>query len=286
MTTPKLPPPPRTAQNRSGSVSASARTSRPSAVTSSAASDAVRGEPELAREPAEAAAEGVADDADVGRRACQPDEPVLGRAWLTSSQSTPASTRAVCAAASISIPRNREVLSRIVSVEPQRPRGVAGPLGGDPVAVGACELDDRRDVLGRLGVHHRHGPLVDREVPGQAGLVPVDVARGDDVSGDDVAEGADAGSLLCAGDVGRCHLSKSSVSVESRVRRACSSLSQGPLGPGRLLAGFSRAVIRTAAAACIRPRGYRPAMAAEEEREIWSGRRPGADGWPSSSPAC
>jgi hypothetical protein len=36
--TPKLPPPPRSAQNRSGLVSASARSSRPSAVTTSAAS--------------------------------------------------------------------------------------------------------------------------------------------------------------------------------------------------------------------------------------------------------
>ena len=38
VTTPKLPPPPRSAQNRSGSLNASARTSRPSAVTSSIAS--------------------------------------------------------------------------------------------------------------------------------------------------------------------------------------------------------------------------------------------------------
>ena len=38
VTTPKLPPPPRSAQNRSGLVSASARRSSPSAVTMSAAS--------------------------------------------------------------------------------------------------------------------------------------------------------------------------------------------------------------------------------------------------------
>ena len=38
VTTPKLPPPPRIAQNRSGSVLASASTTRPSAVTTSAAS--------------------------------------------------------------------------------------------------------------------------------------------------------------------------------------------------------------------------------------------------------
>ena len=45
VTTPKLPPPPRTAQNRSGSVSASTRRSTPSAVTMSTARTASAARP-------------------------------------------------------------------------------------------------------------------------------------------------------------------------------------------------------------------------------------------------
>jgi len=60
VTTPKLPPPPRSAQNRSGSCSWLARTSRPS-------------------QEAHAAADGVADHADVRRGARQRGQPVPGR---------------------------------------------------------------------------------------------------------------------------------------------------------------------------------------------------------------
>ena len=72
LTTPKFPPPPRSAQNRSGCSSADARTMLPSAVTTSASSEVVDGEPVLAHEEADAAAErepgdaGVADDAARG----------------------------------------------------------------------------------------------------------------------------------------------------------------------------------------------------------------------------
>ena len=78
VTMPKLPLPPRTAQNSSGSDSAQTRRSRPSAVTISTAVHVVGGEAVLAAERAHAAAEGVADDADVGRRPAQPGQPELG----------------------------------------------------------------------------------------------------------------------------------------------------------------------------------------------------------------
>ena len=76
VTTPKLPPPPRSAQNRSGSLSAVARTSSPSAVTTSIGGDVVGRKPLRAGEPAHAAAERVADDADVVGRARERGEAV------------------------------------------------------------------------------------------------------------------------------------------------------------------------------------------------------------------
>ena len=85
---------------------------------------AVAGEAVAAAEPAEAAAEGVAGDADVGRGAGHRAEAVLpARRSLSSATRTPASTRAVCASGSTSIPRMRSVLSRIVpSSEPAEAR--------------------------------------------------------------------------------------------------------------------------------------------------------------------
>ena len=76
---PKLPPPPRIAQKSSGSLSRSARTSAAVGGHELDGDDAVRGQAVAAREPAEAAAEGVADDADVGRGAGEAGEAVLGR---------------------------------------------------------------------------------------------------------------------------------------------------------------------------------------------------------------
>ena len=81
VTTPKLPPPPRSAQNRSGFSSVDARTMRESAVTTSAATQVVAGEPGLLGEPADAAAEresrdaGVADEAAGGRQPVLPASP-------------------------------------------------------------------------------------------------------------------------------------------------------------------------------------------------------------------
>src|SRR5262249_5910248 len=65
VTTPKLPPPPRKAQNRSGFSVSLARRSSPSAVTMST-DISVPGVAELARGPAEAAAHGETRDAGIG----------------------------------------------------------------------------------------------------------------------------------------------------------------------------------------------------------------------------
>ena len=81
VTTPKLPPPPRSAQNRSACSSCVARTIRPSARTTVAVGERVDREPEAAHEPADAAAEREAADAGVRDDAGGDDEAVrLGAA--------------------------------------------------------------------------------------------------------------------------------------------------------------------------------------------------------------
>ena len=65
VTTPKLPPPPRIAQNRSVFSSALACTSSPFASTRSAPSEVVHGHPESALEPPEAAAERQTGDSGI-----------------------------------------------------------------------------------------------------------------------------------------------------------------------------------------------------------------------------
>ena len=78
VTMPKLPPPPRTAQKRSASRCGVGDDDAPVGGHDLHGADAVGGEAVLAGEPAQAAAEAVADDADVVRRAGQRGEPVLG----------------------------------------------------------------------------------------------------------------------------------------------------------------------------------------------------------------
>ena len=65
--TPKLPPPPRSAQKRSAWVSSSTSRISPSAVTTSAREEVVDREPVLADEEADAAAQGDPAEADGGR---------------------------------------------------------------------------------------------------------------------------------------------------------------------------------------------------------------------------
>ena len=77
VTTPKLPPPPRSAQNRSAFSSADACTIRPSAVTTVAPTRLSHAQAELAAQPADAAAEREPADTGVADHAADGGEPVL-----------------------------------------------------------------------------------------------------------------------------------------------------------------------------------------------------------------
>src|SRR6185295_1380783 len=61
---------------------------------------------------------------------------------------------------------------------------VSGPLAGDPQVVLGGEADRRGDVFGALYKGDRLGALVGGEVPGEAHLIPVWVARGGNAAGD------------------------------------------------------------------------------------------------------
>ena len=54
---------------------------------------------------------------------------------------------------------------------------MAGSLRGDPKAVSARELDDLDNILDGLDQRDRERPLIDCEIPGPAGLVPLGIAR-------------------------------------------------------------------------------------------------------------
>ncbi len=79
VTTPKLPPPPRSAQNRSGRSLSEVRRMRPSAVTTSADDEAVDRQPEAPHQPPDAAAEREPAGAGVRHDARREHQPMLLR---------------------------------------------------------------------------------------------------------------------------------------------------------------------------------------------------------------
>jgi hypothetical protein len=85
--------------------------------------DAVRGEPELARVPADAAAERVARDADVRRGACSAARPRSDACGTSAPHFAPERTRATRSFTSIATPCSRSVFTRITP--PSAPSGSA-----------------------------------------------------------------------------------------------------------------------------------------------------------------
>ena len=135
----------------------------------------------LPRQPADAAAEGVADDADVVRRAVQRGEAVLGRRRRRRRpRASPAWRRG--RARRRGRPRRRacrDVLTRMVSSSGVVRRGAwPVPWAATRRPRVAGEVDDGDDVVDGLGERDGGGALVDGEVPGVAGVVPAGVGRG------------------------------------------------------------------------------------------------------------
>ena len=127
-----------------------------------------------AREPAEAAAGRVADDADVGCRTREVGKAVLAGGGIGLHPQHP---RLVAPDALVGIDIDAlHALSLEQDRAVQRPAGagaVAGALGRDAEATRSREVDRINDIVGALGVGDSRRVLVGREVPSGARLIPV-----------------------------------------------------------------------------------------------------------------
>ena len=122
-------------------------------------------------------------------------------ACVTSIQRTPASTRATeRLRVDLDAAHPLRLHEDGVGHRAERAGVVAGALRCHAVAVRPRVLDDRDDVVRRLGQHDEGGPLVDGKVPGSAGLVPVRIARRHHVARDPGAKSLDVHvpSFRCA----------------------------------------------------------------------------------------
>ncbi len=166
-----------------------------------------------AAEPAEAAPERVADDADVGRGAGQRAQSVLARR-LGELQGEHACLDPRRAGLGVDLdPAHPLGLEQDRSLERRQGRGaVAGALAGDLEAVLGGEADGRGDVLGALDEGDGDRPLVGGEVPGQPRLVPVGVGGGGDPADD-----------RQPGEVGQWSLLEESAKDQFNVKRFTAS---------------------------------------------------------------
>ena len=139
---------------------------RPAAVVyAESADDVVRGDAELAGEPAQTAAERVADDADVWARPGECGQPVLrGRFDDLEPQHSGLHARLLLLHVDLDGAHPRGLEEDCVPERAERRRVVARALWRDAEPVFAGEGDRRDHVVGGLGVDHRGRPLVDREV--------------------------------------------------------------------------------------------------------------------------
>jgi hypothetical protein len=164
--------------------------------------DAVAREPVLAREPAEAAAERVADDADVVRGARHRSEAEGGRgAGHVRPQRPGADSRDPGRridphpAHALGGEQDR-ALERA-----HRRRPVARALGRHAQTLLAGEVHDGGDVGVRQRERHRGRPLIDGEVPRAPRLVPAVVVRPVDLAAEAGSERVD----VSGGEVGDQH---------------------------------------------------------------------------------
>ena len=150
MTTPKLPPPPRTAQKRSGCSSALAVTKRAVGQDHVHLEQVVDGEAALARQVAEAAAEGEAADAGGGDDAAGGRQAEGVGGVVDVAPGAPPSTRTVRAVGSTRTPFiGAEVDHQPVVADAEAGAVVPAAADGDEEALVAGEVDGGDDVRRR-----------------------------------------------------------------------------------------------------------------------------------------
>ena len=134
----------------------------------------------LAREPADAAAERVADDADVRGRAVEGRETVLGG---RDDHVLPHRAGFDPGAPAVGVDLDAAQLAHVQeegAVErTMRRRAVTGALDDDPQVALDRVVDGRDDLLDRGRQRGDGGPLVGGEVPGLPGIVPAGVVGED-----------------------------------------------------------------------------------------------------------
>lgn len=111
--------------------------------------DAVRGEAEPPREPADSAAEGVAGDADVGRGPVEHGEPMGGRRLhdvVPDSASLDAGGAPLRVDGDLPQVRGAQQHCALQALGRERGRVVARALGRDVQADGGCGPDDATDL--------------------------------------------------------------------------------------------------------------------------------------------
>lgn len=161
--------------------------------------DAVGREPSAPREPAHAASERIADDANVGRGAMEHHETLRCRGLDdVGPERSRLDARAMGAGIDLDATHTRRLHEDRVVSDLQRGRSVAGSLRGDPETMCDRELDDLDHVLRRIDQRDGERPLINREVPGPTSVVPVGLAGKHDLAVDTAAQSADvfsAGTL-------------------------------------------------------------------------------------------
>jgi hypothetical protein len=140
--------------------------------------NAVRGEAVAPGQPADAAAEGVAHDADIGRRARERGETVLrGRVGDVAPQHARLDARPLRDGVDLDPAHSLGLEQHRMGERAERMRVVARALRRNAQAALTRPAHDSLDVFGRLGQCNRGGLLVDGEVPGEPRLVPIRVVR-------------------------------------------------------------------------------------------------------------
>ena len=249
--TPKLPPPPRSAQKRSGSDSAVTSRSSPSAVTRSNGEQVVGGEAVLRHQPAEAAAERQPGDARRRDRAAGHREAVLGRRGVHVG---PIAAALGSSGARVRIdihrPHLREVDHHRV-VHDRTARDVVTAAAYADVEPGlAGEANRLRDVVCIRAAHDHGRAAIDQAVVHLAGVVVPVVLRPEHSAGRRSSRGRTAPARRrslpseppCSC---RTYAAAESSAAQARLRSARASLRPCRAGRGRTRATMWRPRPRT-----------------------------------------
>ena len=189
VTIPKFAPAPRMPQKSSGFSSSLARTTRPSAVTSSTATQAVDRQTELALQPAHPAAEREAGHARVGDDADRADEPVrLRRVVELGEQRAAAHAGDAPLGIDVGAAHPREVDHDAVVAGREAGDAVAAAPNGDDEVLLTGEAESRDDVVGARRPHDQRRPTVDHAVPDRARRVVALVVGAHDLARETVRQ--------------------------------------------------------------------------------------------------